>query len=106
VLALYLSEFCCTYFKSVLIILAEFVRSVGVNCCSWLNMHKSDKDNEERFSSGYSRNIRLAALSTKNTGCRDVEIWSERNDVIVYFGITAGISWPCLAVCRVGCRTG
>lgn len=88
---LYLSEFRSTNFKSVLIILAEFVRSAAVNCCCWLNMHKSFKDNGACFSEGHSRIIRLAALSTKITGCRDVEIWSERNDVIVYFDITFGL---------------
>ena len=101
-----LSEFRCTYFKCVLIILAKFIRSAAVNCCCWLNMHKSVKDNGVRFSAGHSRNIRLAALSTKNTGCRDAEIWSERNDVIMYFDITIGINWPCSAVCRVWCRAG
>lgn len=106
VLTLYLSELRCTYFKSILIILAEFVRSAGVNCCCWLNMHKTDKDNGARFSAGHSRNIRLATLSTKNNGCRHVEIWSERNDVILYFDITVGINWPCSAVCRLGCRAG
>jgi hypothetical protein len=65
--------------------LAEFVRSAGVNCFCWLNMHKSDKDNGAHFSEG-----RFAELSPKNNGCHDVEIWSERKDVIVYFDITAG----------------
>lgn len=84
---MYLSEFRCTNFKSILIILAEFVRSAAVNCCCWLKMRKSFKGNGARFSAG-----RLAALSARNTGCRDVEIWSGRNDVILYFDITVGIN--------------